>query len=59
MSQESHIAALRDKHVELDLAIEKEERRPGANTLHINELKREKLRMKDEIARLTDGGKDP
>lgn len=52
MAVEAHIAELQEKHRQLDLAIESEVQNPGSDTLHISELKREKLRLKEELERL-------
>jgi hypothetical protein len=51
MASENHIASLKDKHHELEQAIESENNRPLPDELLIQELKRQKLRIKDEIAR--------
>ncbi|MCP1334862.1 YdcH family protein [Futiania mangrovi] len=53
MSLESHIHQLSRKHAELERCLAEEENRPAADTRRIAEIKREKLRLKDEIARLT------
>lgn len=52
MPVDEHIEALRSKHVSLKEAIELENQRPHPDDLRITELKREKLRIKDEIAEL-------
>ncbi|MGD1878341.1 MAG: YdcH family protein [Kiloniellaceae bacterium] len=44
------IASLRTKHAAIDNALEDEEHRPHPDDLRIVELKREKLRIKDQIA---------
>ena len=51
MSADFHITALRERHNALDRKIAEQGRRPGPNDLQIQELKREKLRLKDEIAK--------
>ena len=43
---------LTDKHRALERRIEEELARPVADSLHITALKRQKLRIKDELARL-------
>jgi hypothetical protein len=43
---------LSEKHRALDRKIEEEQARPIADDLKIAELKRQKLRLKDEIERL-------
>ena len=53
MSVESHLDQLREKHEALKEQIREEERHPGVDHLEIAELKRRKLLVKDEIARLT------
>ena len=52
MSTQDHIEALRRKHASLEKAIEDENLRPHPDDLHLHELKRQKLRIKDEIALL-------
>ncbi len=52
MSVSSHLDELRRKHAVLEQKIETELRSPGSDDLQITEMKREKLRLKDEISRL-------
>jgi hypothetical protein len=52
MSVHEHIEALRVKHVTLKHEIDEEIQRPHPDDLRITELKRQKLRIKDEIASL-------
>ena len=52
MSVDDHIDALRAKHATLKEAIDTENQRPRPDDLRIAQLKREKLRIKDEIAQL-------
>jgi hypothetical protein len=52
---EPHIEALRSKHAELDATIRTESARPQPDDALIHDLKRRKLRIKDEIARLSHG----
>lgn len=47
------IEALKAKHAKLDKAIDDEAHRPLPDTQQIHLLKREKLKIKDEIARLS------
>lgn len=54
MALDAHLVELTDKHHALEQEIEAEMARPLADTLKISELKKEKLRIKDEIARLKD-----
>ncbi len=52
MSIASHLSALETKHKTLERQIEDELSRPSANEIRIAELKRQKLKLKDEISRL-------
>lgn len=52
MALESHIAELNSRHKALALKIEGELLRPASNDLHIAELKKMKLRLKEEIEKL-------
>ena len=49
MSLETRKEALKAKHQSLELAIEKEESRPHPDDTELHALKKEKLRIKDEI----------
>lgn len=51
MGLSSHIDELRKKHQQLSTMIEEEQRSPGADDLAISQLKRKKLRLKEEIER--------
>lgn len=53
MSLESHIDALQKEHDRLDEIISRELQSPGTDDLELTRLKREKLRLKDEITLLT------
>jgi hypothetical protein len=53
MNLPSHLSELRRKHEALDMRIEQEQRSPAADDLTIASMKKEKLRLKDEIARLS------
>lgn len=55
MSLASHLIALNKKHVALSDRIEKMQKSPGSNYLEITQLKKEKLRLKEEMARLSGG----
>jgi hypothetical protein len=50
MAMTEHVEALRAKHAELENLIDEEEHRPHPDDLVITELKRQKLRIKDQIA---------
>lgn len=52
MTIASHLQELRRKHETLSALVEQEQRSPGADDLRIAELKKQKLRLKEEIARL-------
>ncbi|MCB1491969.1 MAG: DUF465 domain-containing protein [Rhodobiaceae bacterium] len=52
MQFEAHLVELQRKHRTLDQLIEEEMAHPGADDLRIGELKRKKLRIKEEIAKL-------
>ena len=52
MALDAHLEELSDRHRALDRKIEEELARPTADDLKIAELKRQKLRLKDEIERL-------
>lgn len=47
--ENAHIAALETKHAGLEARIEAEHRRPHLDDQRIAELKKAKLRLKDEI----------
>ena len=55
MGAEAHLQELNEKHRNLDQAIEAEMSRPYADDLKVQELKREKLKLKDEIERIQIG----
>jgi hypothetical protein len=50
MSVLEHVDSLKAKHQDLENLIEEEEARPRPDEDKIHELKRQKLRIKDEIA---------
>lgn len=54
MSVEAHIASLREKHSKLDEEIKQETLKSPGDNVRITALKREKLRIKDEIERLAE-----
>lgn len=53
MSLTSHLQELRKKHQILSEAVEQAQRSPAADDLRISEMKRQKLRLKEEINRLS------
>jgi hypothetical protein len=52
MGLETHIQELSDKHHKLDELIQDELHRPHPDDLMISELKKRKLRLKEQIERL-------
>ena len=54
MSLASRIVGLKKKHEHLSELVQQAQRAPGTNDLQIAELKKQKLKLKEEIARLTD-----
>ncbi|HZK89921.1 MAG TPA: YdcH family protein [Stellaceae bacterium] len=52
MSQQDRIEALKEKHATLERAIDEETHRPLPDQAAIYDLKRQKLRVKDEIVQL-------
>ena len=52
MSLTSHVAELKKKHQVLSEKVEAAQRAPGSNDLEIAELKKQTLKIKEEIARL-------
>jgi hypothetical protein len=53
MSMSSHISELKKKHEELSERVELVQRRPGSDDLEVATMKKEKLRLKEEITRLS------
>lgn len=53
MSVSSHLAELKRKHEHLNLEVEEAQRAPGVDDLHISALKKQKLKLKEEIERLS------
>ncbi len=53
MSLGSHIQELRKKHQSLDIEVEEAQRNPGTDDLQIAKLKKQKLKIKEEITRLS------
>ncbi len=51
MSLEKHVEALCKKHATIDEIIAQEEHRPAPDTIRLMQLKREKLRIKEEMGR--------
>ncbi len=53
MSLQGHIVELQRRHEALEKEIETEQLHPNADDAKIIELKRKKLQIKDELAKLT------
>lgn len=53
MSVASHVEELRRKHTVLSDAVERAQKSPGARDTEIVAMKREKLRLKEQITRLS------
>lgn len=53
MSVASHVEELRRKHQSLSVAVEAAERSPSPDNLSITRMKKEKMRLKEEITRLS------
>jgi hypothetical protein len=55
MSIQSHIAELERRHAALERQLEEAAQHPSVDAVLVTELKRRKLHLKDEIARLHTG----
>jgi len=53
MSLSSHLEELRKKHATLKAEVESAQRSPGFDEYQVTELKKQKLRLKEEIERLS------
>jgi hypothetical protein len=53
MTIASHLVELRRKHENLSEMVEQAQRSPGVDDLKIAELKKQKLKLKEEITRLS------
>jgi len=53
MTMEDRVETLKARHAHLEHEIDDEIHRPLPDTIHITELKRQKLRIKEEITRLS------
>ena len=56
MSLDTHLSQLARKHDALERELHAAMQSPSSDDLHIAELKRKKLHLKDEINRLRDDG---
>jgi hypothetical protein len=55
MSLAAHLAELNEKHRALDRRIAEEQARPAADEFKISRWKQEKLKLKDEMAKIEMG----
>jgi len=53
MTLSAHLEELKKKHQALSEQVEEVQRAPGASDFEIAELKKQKLRLKEEIERLS------
>ena len=53
MSVSAHLTELKKKHEVLGLEVEEAQRSLGIDDLHITQLKKQKLKLKEEIERLS------
>ncbi|MEJ6395697.1 YdcH family protein [Gymnodinialimonas sp. 2305UL16-5] len=53
MSLGAHLQELKKKHATLSAKVEEAQRSPGTDDLAVRELKKEKLRLKEEISRIS------
>jgi hypothetical protein len=52
MTIQSHLESLNEQHTHLEHEIDEENHRPQPDSLRLSALKREKLRIKEEITKL-------
>ena len=52
MTMEDRVEVLKARHALLDREIDDEAHRPLPDQIHVTELKRQKLKLKEEIARI-------
>ena len=55
MSVDQNITTLKARHSELEQVLEAENSRPHPDQVLVAKLKKQKLRIKDELAQLCDG----
>ena len=55
MSLDSHLSELQRRHQTLSQQIAEREQSPASDDVHLHELKRKKLLLKDEIEKLRHG----
>lgn len=54
MTVASHLQELRRKHESLSTSVEQAQRAPGSDALKIAAMKKQKMKLKEEITRLSD-----
>lgn len=54
MALQAHLHELSEKHRQLERRIEEAMARPGTDDVEIRRMKQEKLKLKDEISRLSE-----
>jgi hypothetical protein len=59
MSMHEHVDGLRTKHAHLEQLIDEELHRPAPDQTNLTRLKREKLRIKEQIERIRLDGNSP
>lgn len=52
MSLSSHVEELKKKHAHLSAAVDEAQRSPGVSSSELTAMKKQKLRLKEEITRL-------
>ncbi|MGH1331855.1 MAG: YdcH family protein [Paracoccaceae bacterium] len=52
MTLSSHLQELKKKHQSLSLQVDEAQRQPGMNSIQVAAMKKQKMRLKEEIARL-------
>ena len=53
MSLNAHLETLKKKHSDMSEAIETAQRAPGIDGLKVADMKKQKMRLKEEIGRLS------
>lgn len=53
MSLSAHLTELKKKHASLSTEVEQAQRAPGIDGLHLASMKKQKLKLKEEIERLS------
>ncbi|MEQ6201723.1 DUF465 domain-containing protein [Sulfitobacter sp. HNIBRBA2951] len=53
MSLNAHLETLKKKHRDMSEAIEVAQRAPGVDGLELSNMKKQKMRLKEEITRLS------